>query len=117
MTLADLAAAAMLLSLVAYCLLAGADFGGGVWDLLAFGPRAEAQRRLADEAIAPVWEANHVWLILIVVLLFSCFPPAFAAASVALHVPQVPVAHSYGNATPARNPACSTRSPGRASNS
>ena len=87
MTLADLAAAAMLLSLVAYCLLAGADFGGGVWDLLAFGPRAEAQRRLADEAIAPVWEANHVWLILIVVLLFSCFPPAFAAASVALHVP------------------------------
>jgi cytochrome d ubiquinol oxidase subunit II len=86
-TLADLAAAAMLLSLIAYCVLGGADFGGGVWDLLAFGPRAEAQRRLADEAIAPVWEANHVWLILIVVLLFSCFPSAFAAASIALHVP------------------------------
>ena len=87
MTLADIAAGAMLLSLIAYCVLAGADFGGGVWDLLATGPRAEEQKRLVDEAIAPVWEANHVWLILIVVLLFSCFPPAFAAASIALHVP------------------------------
>src|SRR5205085_12035830 len=87
MTLADVAAAAMLLSLIAYCVLAGADFGGGVWDLLATGPRAEPQRQLVDDAIAPVWEANHVWLILIVVLLFSCFPPAFAAASIALHIP------------------------------
>src|SRR5205823_5563773 len=80
-------AAVMLVSLIAYCVLAGADFGGGVWDLLATGPRAERQRRLADDAIAPVWEANHVWLILIVVLLFTGFPPAFAAASIALHVP------------------------------
>ena len=87
MTLADIAAGAMLLSLIAYCVLAGADFGGGVWDLLATGPRAEQQKQLVDEAIAPVWEANHVWLILIVVLLFSCFPPAFAAASIALHIP------------------------------
>ena len=87
MTLADVAAGAMLLSLIAYCVLAGADFGGGVWDLLATGARAEQQKQLVDDAIAPVWEANHVWLILIVVLLFSCFPPAFAAASIALHVP------------------------------
>jgi len=87
MTLADIAAGAMLLSLIAYCVLAGADFGGGVWDLFATGPRAEEQKQLVDEAIAPVWEANHVWLILIVVLLFSCFPAAFAAASIALHVP------------------------------
>jgi cytochrome d ubiquinol oxidase subunit II len=77
----------MLLSLIAYCVLAGADFGGGVWDLLATGPRAEQQKQLADEAIAPVWEANHVWLVLIVVLLFSCFPLAFAAAGIALHIP------------------------------
>ena len=56
MTLADIAAGAMLVSLIAYCVLAGADFGGGVWDLLATGPRAEEQRQLADEAIAPVWE-------------------------------------------------------------
>lgn len=87
MTLADVAAGAMLLSLVAYCVLAGADFGGGVWDLLATGSRAEEQKQLVDDAIAPVWEANHVWLILIVVLLFSCFPSAFAAASIALHIP------------------------------
>jgi cytochrome d ubiquinol oxidase subunit II len=87
MTLADVAAGSMLLSLIAYCVLAGADFGGGLWDLLATGPRAGQQRQLVDDAIAPVWEANHVWLILIVVLLFSCFPPAFAAAGIALHVP------------------------------
>jgi len=83
----DALAAAMLASLVAYCVLAGADVGGGVWDLLATGPRAERQRRLVDDAIAPVWEANHVWLILIVVLLFTGFPRAFAAASIGLHVP------------------------------
>jgi cytochrome bd ubiquinol oxidase subunit II len=83
----DAVAAVMLAALVAYCVLAGADFGGGVWDLLATGPRAERQRRLADDAIAPVWEANHVWLILIVVLLFTGFPRAFAAASIGLHVP------------------------------
>jgi cytochrome d ubiquinol oxidase subunit II len=83
----DAVAAVMLVSLIAYCVLAGADFGGGVWDLLATGPRAERQRRLADDAIAPVWEANHVWLILIVVLLFTAFPRAFAAASIGLHIP------------------------------
>lgn len=87
MTLAEIAAGAMLLSLIAYSVLAGADFGGGVWDLLATGPRAEQQKQLADEAIAPVWEANHVWLILVVTLLFGCFPQAFAAASIALHIP------------------------------
>src|SRR5207249_10612486 len=80
-------AAVMLVSLIAYCVLAGADFGGGVWDLLATGPRAERQKQPVDDAIAPVWEANHVWLVLIVVLLFSCFPAAFAAAGIALHIP------------------------------
>jgi cytochrome d ubiquinol oxidase subunit II len=83
----DAVAAVMLVSLIAYCVLAGADFGGGVWELFATGSRAERQRRLVDDAIAPVWEANHVWLILIVVLLFTGFPPAFAAASIGLHVP------------------------------
>ena len=68
-------------------LFGGADFGGGVWDLLASGPRARAQRALIEHAIGPVWEANHVWLILVVVCSSSAFPPAFAAISVALHVP------------------------------
>ncbi len=70
-----------------YALTAGADFGGGVWDLLASGPRKKAQRELVARAIGPIWEANHVWMILVVVLLFVCFPPAFAAIMTALHVP------------------------------
>jgi cytochrome d ubiquinol oxidase subunit II len=68
-------------------LLAGADFGGGVWDLFASGPRRREQRTLIAEAIGPVWEANHVWLILALVMLFSCFPAAFAQLSIRLHVP------------------------------
>ncbi|HMF43455.1 MAG TPA: cytochrome d ubiquinol oxidase subunit II [Polyangia bacterium] len=74
-------------ALCLYFLFAGADFGGGVWDLLASGPRAAAQRRAIATAIGPVWEANHVWLILVIVVLFTGFPTAFAAISVALHVP------------------------------
>jgi cytochrome d ubiquinol oxidase subunit II len=71
----------------AYALTAGADFGGGVWHLLARGPRAEAQRRSIEGAIAPIWEANHVWLIFVIVSLFTAFPRAFAVISIALHVP------------------------------
>jgi cytochrome d ubiquinol oxidase subunit II len=80
-------AAVMLASLVLYALLGGADYGGGVWDLFAVGPRAGAQRELIANAISPVWEANHVWLILVVVLLFTAFPPAFAVIATALHIP------------------------------
>jgi cytochrome d ubiquinol oxidase subunit II len=77
----------MMVGLNAYALLAGADFGGGVWDLLALGPRSDRQRRLIADAIGPVWEANHVWLILVVVLLFTCFAPAFALLATRLHIP------------------------------
>jgi cytochrome d ubiquinol oxidase subunit II len=84
---AELLAAALLAALVLYALLAGADYGGGVWDLLASGPRKAEQRRLVEEAIGPIWEANHVWLILAVVLLFTGFPKAFAAISIDLAVP------------------------------
>ncbi|HUS66765.1 MAG TPA: cytochrome d ubiquinol oxidase subunit II [Kofleriaceae bacterium] len=84
---ADAVAAVMLGSLVLYALFGGADFGGGVWDLFAFGPRASQQRALIEQAIAPIWEANHVWLILVVVLLFTAFPAAYSAATTALHVP------------------------------
>ncbi|AKT36849.1 cytochrome d ubiquinol oxidase subunit II [Chondromyces crocatus] len=79
--------AAMVAAFVLYAVFGGADFGGGVWDLLASGPRREEQRALIAKAIGPVWEVNHVWLIIGVVLLFAAFPPAFAAVSVALHVP------------------------------
>jgi cytochrome d ubiquinol oxidase subunit II len=77
----------MLIALNAYVLFGGADFGAGIWDLLATGPRRNKQRDLLSNAIGPIWEANHVWLIIVVVLLFTCFPPAFAAIMTALHVP------------------------------
>jgi len=80
-------AGVMVVALIVYTLSAGADFGGGAWYLLATGPRTDDQRDLVDEAIGPIWEANHVWLILVVVLLFVCFPGAFAAISTALHIP------------------------------
>jgi cytochrome d ubiquinol oxidase subunit II len=82
-----LLAAAIVGALVLYLMFGGADFGGGVWDLLATGPRRAQQRTVIEKAIGPIWEANHVWLILAVVLLFAGFPPAFAALSIALHVP------------------------------
>jgi len=87
MPLADLLAGNIFVALNAYAVLGGADFGGGVWDLLALGPRKQRQRELIAEAIGPVWEANHVWLILAIVLLFTCFPPAFARLGTLLHIP------------------------------
>ena len=86
-TLAEVAAWVIVVALNAYVLFGGADFGGGVWDLLATGPRRRQQRELISHAIGPIWEANHVWLIVVVVMLFVCFPPAFAAFGTILHVP------------------------------
>jgi cytochrome d ubiquinol oxidase subunit II len=81
-------AAVMFVALAAYALFGGADFGGGVWDLLAGGTRrGAAPRELIDESITPVWEANHVWLIFVLVLLWTGFPPAFAAIMTALFIP------------------------------
>lgn len=87
MTIESWLAGAVMAALTLYALGAGADFGGGVWDLLARGPRAARQRELVAHAIGPIWEANHVWLILAVVLLFVCFPLAWSVLSTALHVP------------------------------
>ena len=87
MTLELFFALVMLAALIAYALLGCADFGGGIWDLLSRGPRADEQRRHIAHAMGPVWEANHVWLIFLIVVLFTCFPAAYAAASVALFWP------------------------------
>jgi cytochrome bd ubiquinol oxidase subunit II len=76
-----------LTAVVLYAVLGGADFGGGVWDLLASGPRRDAQRDAISKAIGPVWESNHVWLIFALVTLFTCFPPAFADIGTYLNVP------------------------------
>ncbi len=87
MTLASIVAALLGLSLVTYAVLAGADFGGGVWDAFSRGRLGDAQRRVIAEAMGPVWEANHVWLIFVIVGTFTCFPLVFAAAGVALYLP------------------------------
>ncbi|MDQ2791921.1 MAG: cytochrome D ubiquinol oxidase subunit II [Pseudonocardiales bacterium] len=77
----------------AYVLLAGADFGGGLWDLLAGGSRRGArQRALIEHSVGPVWEANHVWLIFVLVLVWTAFPPLFAAVSSTLYIPLTLVA-------------------------
>ena len=86
-SLADFVAAILALSLNAYVLFGGADFGGGVWDLLASGPRRSRQREVIAHALGPIWEANHVWLILAIVLTFTCFPVVYARLGTLLHIP------------------------------
>jgi cytochrome d ubiquinol oxidase subunit II len=82
-----LVAVVALVAVALYAIFGGADFGGGVWDVLATGPRRAAQRDVIGHAIGPVWDTNHVWLIFLIVILFTCFPPAFAALSIGLYVP------------------------------
>jgi cytochrome d ubiquinol oxidase subunit II len=85
--LAVLCAALDMLALIAYAALGGADFGGGVWDLLARGPQAERQRQAIAHALGPVWEANNVWLVFVLVVTWTAFPIVFAALSTALFIP------------------------------
>jgi cytochrome d ubiquinol oxidase subunit II len=85
--LPEVMAIVTMVALNAYVLTGGADFGGGVWDLLARGARREEQRRLIAEAIGPIWEANHVWIIIVVVMVFGAFPPAFSTLAIVLHIP------------------------------
>ncbi|HEY0381672.1 MAG TPA: cytochrome d ubiquinol oxidase subunit II [Candidatus Elarobacter sp.] len=87
MTLVLGAALVALGALMLYAVFGGADFGGGVWDLLASGPRRAAQRDAVSNAIGPVWESNHVWLIFALVALFTCFPLAYADLAANLNAP------------------------------
>jgi cytochrome bd ubiquinol oxidase subunit II len=87
MTSAEVVASILWLALTAYAVLAGADFGGGVWDLFASGPRAAEQRSAVAEAMGPVWEANHVWLIFMITGLFTAFPTTFGVLGLALFLP------------------------------
>lgn len=77
----------MLLALSAYAVLGIADFGGGVWDLFASGPRAPHQRKAIAKAMGPVWEANHVWLVFFLILLLAAFPKGYSTLSVAMFIP------------------------------
>ncbi|MER5990440.1 cytochrome d ubiquinol oxidase subunit II [Streptomyces viridosporus] len=86
--LADAALTVMWVGLTCYALFGGADFGAGVWDLLAGGAeRGRARRELIEHSIGPIWEANHVWLIFVVVMLWSAFSPVFAAVMSTLYIP------------------------------
>ena len=80
MSAADAIAVLLFTAIILYSVFGGADFGSGVWDLTAGDDKRGAPtRRLVDHAIGPVWEANHVWLIFVLVLLWTGFPDAYAA--------------------------------------
>jgi cytochrome bd ubiquinol oxidase subunit II len=90
MTVAEMVPAAMFVGVLAYALFGGADFGSGFYDLTAgAGPRAAELRTLIDHSIGPVWEANHVWLIYVLVMMWTGFPIAFAAATTTLFIPMM----------------------------
>jgi cytochrome d ubiquinol oxidase subunit II len=88
MSKADAAAAILWVGATFYALFGGADFGGGFWDLVAGGPeRGQRPRDAIQRSLTPVWEANHVWLIFVLVILWTAFPPAFKAVMTTLYVP------------------------------
>ncbi|EIP99590.1 cytochrome bd-type quinol oxidase, subunit 2 [Opitutaceae bacterium TAV1] len=76
-------------SLLLYVLLGGSDYGAGILELLPAGRLREEQKHVINEAMGPVWEANHIWLILVVVILFNGFPTIFTTLMVALHIPML----------------------------
>ncbi|HXR31692.1 MAG TPA: cytochrome d ubiquinol oxidase subunit II [Solirubrobacterales bacterium] len=88
MTRADLCAAILWTGATLYAVFGGADFGAGFWDLSAGGAeKGERPRALIERSLTPVWEANHVWLIFILVVLWTAFPEAFGAVMSTLYVP------------------------------
>ncbi|MGI5401809.1 cytochrome d ubiquinol oxidase subunit II [Streptomyces sp. CA-135486] len=86
--MADLIAWVMVLAIAAYASAGGTDYGAGFWDLLAGGAeRGEQPRRLVDHAMAPVWEVNNVWLIFVLVIMWTGFPTMFQAVFSAMWLP------------------------------
>jgi cytochrome d ubiquinol oxidase subunit II len=86
--MSDAVAAILIAGVTAYAIFGGADFGAGFWDLVAGGAnRGEKPRALIDHSIGPVWEANHVWLVFCLVVLWTAFPEAFASITLTLFVP------------------------------
>jgi cytochrome bd ubiquinol oxidase subunit II len=88
MTEADVAAVILWIGATLYALFGGADFGAGLWDLIAGDAQTgERPRARIQLSLTPVWEANHVWLIFILVVLWTAFPDAFGAVMSTLYVP------------------------------
>lgn len=80
-------AAIFAISLALYCVFGGADFGGGILELFKGATRRRCQVELITKAMGPVWEANHMWLIIAIVITFNGFPAAYSAISIIFHVP------------------------------
>ena len=76
-------------SILLYLLLGGADFGAGIIELFSRKSERATTRKTMYEAIGPVWEANHMWLIIAIVILFVGFPIIYTTVSVYLHIPLV----------------------------
>jgi len=88
MTEADVVAGILWIGATLYAVFGGADFGAGFWSLVAGGgEKGKRPRELVGWAIGPVWEANHVWLIFVLVVLWTAFPDAFAAIFSTLFIP------------------------------
>ena len=88
MALEEIVVAVLLAGIAAYAILGGADFGAGFWDLTAGGAERGARiRGMVKRSMGPVWEANHVWLIFVLVVFWTGFPKAFAAVMDTLYVP------------------------------
>ena len=88
MSLAEIILAVLILGLGAYVVLAGADFGAGFWELTSRrGARGDRLRAAIHRSVGPVWEANHVWLIFVLVVLWTGFPTAFGAIMSTLAIP------------------------------
>jgi cytochrome d ubiquinol oxidase subunit II len=86
--MSDVVAVILFVAVTAYAIFGGADFGAGSWDLLAGGAeKGERPRALIDHSIGPVWEANHVWLVFCLVILWTAFSEAFASITLTLFVP------------------------------
>ena len=86
--MSDVVAVVLFLAVTTYAVFGGADFGAGFWDLVAGGAdRGARPREVIDHSIGPVWEANHVWLIFIFVVLWTGFPEAYASITLTLFVP------------------------------
>jgi len=84
---ADAVAAVLWAGVTAYAVFGGADFGAGFWSLFAHGDRGRRARELIDWAIGPVWEANHVWLIFVLVVLWTGFSSTFGSIFSTLFIP------------------------------
>jgi cytochrome bd ubiquinol oxidase subunit II len=78
-----------LASIFLYCLLGGADFGAGIVEFFSGKKYKDEVRKTVTYAMAPIWEANHMWLIIVVVILFNGFPLIYTSVSISLYIPLI----------------------------